>query len=170
MKNSTAIMNKMIKEKLINTIIKHLENEQQQAINAANNAHHAAVNDQSVAETQYDTLAIEASYLAEGQSKRVQEYQRAIQAYQQLTITVSTPNSSISLGTLVQLFKDKNCQHWFFIGPFSGGFRCKIANQQITVISPQSPMAIALLGKKQDDDIEISLGNEKLCDYIYAVK
>ena len=66
------------KQALVELIISDLQQALNQAISAANEAHAAAVDDQSVAETQYDTLAIEASYLAEGQSKRVQELQKAI--------------------------------------------------------------------------------------------
>ena len=163
-----------IKQRLVNEIILYLQDELEQAVQAANNAHNAATDDQSVAETQYDTLAIEAGYLAEGQSKRVTEYQQALKAYQQLSLSNFNKNSIIKLAALVQLAKDKDCRHWFFIGPSAGGFRTEIrANnnvQKITVITPQSPMGMAMLGKQQDDDIEISLGNEKLIDYICAVK
>ncbi|PCI61180.1 MAG: hypothetical protein COB35_07245 [Gammaproteobacteria bacterium] len=163
-----------LKQQLISEIIVHLQDELDQAMQAANNAHNAATDDQSVAETQYDTLAIEASYLAEGQSKRVAEYQTALQAYQQLKLAQFNDHSDIKLTALVQLTKDKNCSHWFFIGPYAGGFRANIhtdiGDQQITVITPQSPMGLAMIGKQQDDDIEITLGNEKLQDYICAVK
>jgi len=162
--------NKHIKQKLIDEIIAYLHTELLLAMEAANNAHSAAVDDQSVAETQYDTLAIEASYLAEGQSKRVLEYQQALNAYQVLALPTLNQNSVITLGTLIQLAKDSACQHWFFIGPYAGGFRSTITNQQITVITPQSPMAKALLGKQQGDDIEIILGDEKLTDEIVLVQ
>ena len=45
----------MNKEKLITNIISHLENALSIAKHAANEAHLAATDDQSVAETQYDT-------------------------------------------------------------------------------------------------------------------
>lgn len=157
------------KTQLIDVIITALTQERQQAIDAANDAHAAAVDDQSVAETQYDTLAIEASYLAEGQSKRVSEFQQAIDAYQALNLVNFNENSVITLGALVQLFADSKTNHWFFIGPAAGGFRCRQGQQNITVITPQSPMGTALIGKQQDDDIEIMLGSNKLEDYIAAL-
>ncbi len=46
------------KKQLVDVIVTALKQELQQAIDAANEAHAAAVDDQSVAETQYDTLAI----------------------------------------------------------------------------------------------------------------
>ena len=162
-----------IKKQLVNEIIDHLQTELTIAQQAADHAHNAAIDDQSIAETQYDNLAIEASYLAEGQSKRVIEYQQALQAYQQLTLLEFNENSPIKLTALVQLGKDQACHHWFFIGPYAGGFRTNVLNktieQQITVITPQSPMGMAMLAKQQDDDIEIRLGHEKLNDFICAV-
>lgn len=158
------------KKQLVNIIVGALTQELQKAINAANEAHAAAVDDQSVAETQYDTLAIEAGYLAEGQSKRVSEFQQAIDAYQVLDLIVFDENSTITTGALVQLAADSPSNHWFFIGPAAGGFRCNLAQQSITVITPQSPMGMALIGKQQDDDIEIMLGASKLEDYIAQLR
>lgn len=158
------------KQTLIALIINELKQELNQAISAANEAHAAAVDDQSVAETQYDTLAIEASYLAEGQSRRVQELQTAINDYHELSLLNFNENSAIVLSALVQLSKDSLNHHWFFIGPASGGFRCSLSEQHITVITPQSPMGLALLDKYQDDDIEVMLGDKKLTDYVAKVR
>jgi transcription elongation GreA/GreB family factor len=157
------------KKQLIDVVVTALTKELQQAIDAANDAHAAAVDDQSVAETQYDTLAIEAGYLAEGQSKRVSEFQQAIDAYQTLELIDFDETSFVSLSALVQLSADRKNNHWFFIGPAAGGFRCQQGKQNITVITPQSPMGTALIGKQQDDDIEIMLGANKLADYIAQV-
>ena len=157
------------KKQLVDTIVTALTQELQQAIAAANDAHAAAVDDQSVAETQYDTLAIEAGYLAEGQSKRVTECQQAVEAYQAIKLTNFDETSFVVLGALVQLAADSKTDHWFFIGPAAGGFRCQLDQQNITVITPQSPMGMALLGKQQEDDIQIMLGDNKRVDYIAAL-
>lgn len=146
------------KKQLVDLVVTALSKQLQQAIDAANEAHAAAVDDQSVAETQYDTLAIEASYLAEGQSKRVIEFQHAIDAYKALELIELNNESYIALGALVQLSTDADTNHWFFIGPAAGGFRCQLAQQNITVITPKSPMGMALMGKQLDDDVEVMLG------------
>lgn len=157
------------KQTLLTLIIKELEQELNQAISAANEAHAAAVDDQSVAETQYDTLAIEASYLAEGHSRRVQELQTAIADYNAMNLAGFDENKPIALSAMVQLSKDRDNQHWFFIGPAAGGYRCILSKKHITVITPSSPMGAILLGKYQDDDIDIELGNSHLADYITSV-
>ena len=162
--------NSINKSALVALIINKLQQELAQAISAANEAHAAAVDDQSVAETQYDTLAIEASYLAEGQSRRVQELQAAIHDYQALKLLDFDENKSITQSALVQLYADSQDQHWFFIGPAAGGFRCQLAEQNITVITPQSPMGLAFMGKYQDDDIKVTLGSGQLTDFIKRVR
>ena len=158
------------KQTLVTLIISELKQELNQAISAANEAHAAAVDDQSVAETQYDTLAIEASYLAEGQSRRVQALQTAINDYNELNLLVFNENSAIELSALLQLSKDSQNHHWFFIGPAAGGFRCQLNGQHVTIITPQSPMGLALIEKYQNDDIEVMLGNSLLTDCITLIK
>jgi hypothetical protein len=167
------MITKIDKNRLVQMIIAQLTNELIQAQKAANDAHADAVDDQSVAETQYDTLAIEAGYLAEGQSKRVAEFQQAIIAYKNLILRNFTEDDQIALTALVQLSADVSDNHWFFIAPAAGGFRCQLKqgniDLNITVITPNAPMTLALLGKQQEDDIEIILGNNNLTDYIAKV-
>lgn len=163
-------LNNFNKKSLVSLIVNELEKELNQAISAANEAHAAAVDDQSVAETQYDTLAIEASYLAEGQSRRVQELQTAITDYQTLKLFDFDDNKVICQSALVQLFADSQKQHWFFIGPAAGGFRCQLNGNDITVITPKSPIGSALMGKLPDDDVEVILGNGRLSEYIACVQ
>lgn len=159
----------MNKKQIISDILAHLEHELLAIKNAANNAHLAATDDQSVAETQYDTLAIEASYLAEGQSRRVDEIQQAKQVIEQLVIRDFHEEMPISLGTLVQLSQDSNNKQWFFIAPAAGGFKGLLNGQFYTVITPSSPMAKALIGKFLDDEIELVIGINKQQNEIIAI-
>ena len=163
----------MYKKLLLNKIIEHLYSELKNSELAAKNAHLAATDDQSVAETQYDTLAIEASYLAEGQSRRVDEIKKAINLYQQLKDMGSQedpPFSQVKIGSLVQLDKDKANRTWFYIGPAAGGFTCKISENTFTLITPKSPMGMALIDKEEGDEITVNLGENIIVDYIDIIK
>ncbi|NQZ23918.1 MAG: hypothetical protein HRT53_17935 [Colwellia sp.] len=159
----------MNKKQILSDIFSHLEQELSATITAANNAHLAATDDQSVAETQYDTLAIEASYLAEGQSRRVAQIQQAKQALTQLVLRDFNEKTAISVGALVQLAQDSDENHWFFLAPAAGGFRGELQGKNYTVVTPTSPMAKALMGKFIDDEVELMVGVNKLCDEIIAV-
>ena len=158
----------MNKSLLIPQIIKYLQQELANCELAAANAHLAATDDQSIAETQYDTLAIESAYLAEGQSRRIIEFKAALQAFEQLS-GQKVATDIVTLGTLVQLNEDVKKQHWFFIAPAAAGYRFSIDDKKITVITPNSPMGIALLGKQIDDEIEVLIGNNKLIDEIIDI-
>lgn len=143
------------------------------ALVAANNAHKAATDDQSVAETQYDTLAIEQSYLAEGQSRRVDEIRYAIKRLQSIPLTALQKKPEINIGSVVQLEKDIDKQQWFFLAPAAGGYRCKLAVQSntinIVVITPQSPIGAAMMGKVLDDEISIQIAGKNIADFITMV-
>ena len=162
-------LKKVDKKTIVALIIENLKQELHQAINAANEAHAAAVDDQSVAETQYDTLAIEAAYLAEGQSRRVNDLQETLLKYQQLPLVDFDENKPIALSAIVQLDADREKNQWFFIGPAAGGFRCNLNHQHITVITPESPLGLVLMGEFTGENIKVKLGNGKLSDHIANV-
>lgn len=154
---------------LINNIIRYLKDELQTSLTAANNAHLAAIDDQSIAETQYDTLAIEAGYLAEGQSRRAESLKQAIKSFEQLaeiTSQISEPHAVIKLGSIVQLAQDQPMQQYFFIAPAAAGYRCEIEGKKFTVITPESPMGQSLINQGTTDEVSIKLGNETFIDEI----
>jgi len=157
-----------MKSLLVQKVIAHLRQELAVLLQAAENAHLAAIDEQSIAETQYDTLAIEASYLAEGQSRRVFELRQSITLFQKLALKQSF--QTVMLGALVQLAQDEKANHWFFIAPAAAGFKVCIEDKHITLVTPSAPMGKALLGKEVDDDIELKLANQCLSDSIIALE
>lgn len=155
-----------MKEELIKRLVSHIQHELSTLIEAANNAHLAAIDDQSVAETQYDTLAIEAGYLAEGQSRRVNELTNAVN---NLTAMTFTDSKNVGLGSLVQLSQDVTINHWFFIAPAAAGFKCEVDGKHVTVITPSSPMAKVLWGKEAGDEISLNISANAYDDDIHLV-
>jgi transcription elongation GreA/GreB family factor len=159
---------------IIADVSAQLQQELTLALLAADNAHKAATDDQSVAETQYDTLAIEQSYLAEGQSRRVDEIRAAIKSLQSLKFEQVSNKTCVMMGSLVQVEQDIIKRHWFFIVPAAGGYRCQISHQgvsiNITLITPQAPMGKALLNKELDDDVILSVGRNNIRDFITDIK
>lgn len=163
----------MNKKAICLAISEQLQAELKQTIEAANNAHKAATDDQSKAETQYDTLAIEASYLAAGQSQRVHELQQALQTLAQLELRVFSADEPIALGALVQLQRGDIDRHWLFIAPVAGGYRCRLTQREIaaevTLVTPQSPMGKALLAKYLDDEICVEIAGKTRSETIIAL-
>ena len=159
---------------IIEQVTAQLQQELSLALMAANNAHKAATDDQSVAETQYDTLAIEQSYLAEGQSRRVDEIKYAIQRLHSFPLEALETKLKVAVGAVVQLEKDIDKQQWFFLAPVAGGYRCKLTLESnnilnIVVITPESPLGNALVGKELDDEVNMHIAEKHITDFITAV-
>ncbi len=157
------------KAPLINEIRAYLKQQLNEAILAANNARNDAIDDESVAETQYDTVAIEASYLAEGQSRRVEEHQLALQTLNEMAVYAFDNESTINLSALIQLEQDMKNDHWFFICPVAGGFNIQMNGCKITVVTPHSPIGAALMNQYVGDEIKVNLGHNERCDTITMV-
>jgi len=167
----------MNKKDIIQQVLQHLLQELDTTQLAAKNAHLAAIDDQSIAETQYDTVAIEAGYLAEGQSRRVEEIQKSVTLFKQLNAKELQTSPVVKTGSLVQLEKGCKNSQWYFIAPAAGGFTCKIIDthnnvQNIVVITPYSPMGKALVTKQVDDEVIILVNGEsppENIDYIETI-
>lgn len=140
---------------LVAAILAQLEHTLADTQRAADEAHHAATHEESVAETQYDTLGLEASYLAEGQSRRVAELQDAIARFHQLPQKSFGDDSPVTLGAQILLQEDNGNLRHLFLGPTAGGVEVMLGGQQITVISPASPLGAELVQKYLGDEVHI---------------
>lgn len=155
------------KKHLITTIIIELEKELKNAINSAEMARQAATDDQSVAETQYDTLGLEASYLAHGQSERAELIKRQIEQYRNIVIKDFAEDDEVGIGCLVTLKKmANNVGIYYFIGPSAGGLKIKLDDVHVTLITPQAPVAKELIGKFQFDKISLPGAGENQLEIV----
>jgi len=140
--------------RLVEAILKQLNDNLLEAQAAADEARHAATHEESVAETQYDTLGLEASYLAEGQSRRVADIQEAITQYHQLPHTTFGEDSPITLGARVTLAQDGTHKH-LFLGPAGGGLEAPDGDVLVTVVTPAAPLGAELIQKYVGDEVHL---------------
>ena len=164
---------KICRQQLNNAIEAHLKHKIEEAEEAAMNAHHAAIDEQSVAETQYDTLAIEAGYLAEGQSRRIKMLKEELTWLEQYQSTGSENKevsvNQVTIGSIVTLIDSKECDLLYYILPVVAGLRISADSEQgtegpcVTVVTPKSPLGQLLLGAELDDELCIPFGkNNKI--------
>lgn len=113
-----------------------------------------ATHEENRPENDKDTRALEQSYLARGQAQRVVELQEALNLLKALELRVFNGKSPIALGALVALDDDGDVVH-YFIAPAGGGVRVSVGGAEVRVVTPQSPIARALLGKQEGDDLEL---------------
>ena len=126
---------------------------------AAQGAFAAATDPDSKAENKYDTRGLEASYLARGQSKQAAELEQALHQFQALTLRDFGPETPVDIGALVELGVGKE-HSWYFIGPRAGGTEVTHAGNEITVITPQSPIGQLLVGRKQGEKLKLTFGGK----------
>ena len=113
-----------------------------------------ATHEENKPENDKDTRALEQSYLARGQAQRVVELQSELNQLKALELRVFTAQTAIALGALVAVDDEREVVH-YFIAPAGGGLRVTLGSVEVRVVTPQSPIARALLGKLEGDDLEL---------------
>lgn len=144
----------MDKRKLITLIQEDLALELQTLLEAARSAHLAATHEESRPEDQHDTRGIEAAYLAGAQAQRAAEIKRQLLIFKFLPVREFGPQDPIGPGALVELELNRTRSFYFLI-PQGGGLVTNLDGRPVQVITPQSPIGEALLGRKAGDVIEI---------------
>ena len=152
----------MDKKDLLVQLIQHLQQEIDVTMNAVNEAHALASHEQSKPENQYDTLALEAAYLAHGQSERIAELQRQVMLLNHFDFLEYNDDSRIAVGALVcveELDVEVNNPdlQWFWLLPVAGGVLLNVGGIEIRTITAKAPLADKLLGSYVGDEILLNL-------------
>jgi transcription elongation GreA/GreB family factor len=145
----------MNKAQLLENIITALDADLELLTTAAKTAHQAATHAECQPDNKYDTTALEASYVAQGQANRAQEIRTALEGYRNLKLQDFTEESPLRLTALVTVEDDEGNKRRFFLGPHAGGLKSADAEGEVMVITPASPFGRALLGHCCGDDIDI---------------
>lgn len=119
-------------------------------VRAASDAREAATHTESLAEDQYDTRGLEASYLAGAQAARAKELEKVIGFYRIFKLPEVTNDSTISAGMCIAVKSSIGITSYFLV-PGGTGRRVDFKGESIQVITTQSPLGVALIGKKCGD-------------------
>ena len=122
---------------------------------AAKTAHEASIHEENLPDNKYDTLSLEASYVAQGQANRAQELKGALHAYQTLTLQQFQEDAAIRLTALVTLEAEDGETRRLFIGPREGGLKLTVDDREIMVITAGSPLGKELIGKCAGDVVSV---------------
>lgn len=145
------------KKKIVEALVEKLNTELKELEGAARSARDLATSSESKSEGKYDTRAIEASYLAGAQSKRVEEIKMDIQMLEDLD--VNSTSTKLQLGSLALI----NCngqERFYFLSSTSGGSMLMIDDHPILVISVFSPIGDAALGLGVGESFEVETPKE----------
>ncbi|MFU8894086.1 MAG: transcription elongation factor GreAB [Luteolibacter sp.] len=142
-----------MKSILLETIRKELQASFDRQARAAIDAHAAATDPGSKAEGKYDTRSLEASYLATGQARQVEELAAAVRLFEGWTMPDFTADEPIRMGALVE--GDMSGETVFLLlVPAAGGMILNLDGQEITLLTPASRLYQALIGRRVGDYLE----------------
>ncbi|NCG09273.1 MAG: transcription elongation factor GreAB [Verrucomicrobia bacterium] len=147
----------MNKELFYNRLLETLRAEAKHAVEACKDAADYATNEESRAESKWDTQGLEASYLAAGQAGQAKQWADAVEELQSEREDLMRPNERVSLGALFRCGFDSGEEYYFFAG-VAGGHAVTVDGIEVTVITPQSELAHRLLGLRVGDSFELRNG------------
>jgi transcription elongation GreA/GreB family factor len=157
---SDTPMGAMDKSSLQQQVLVRLADDLLQAEQAVQAAHETATHEENVAENKYDTLGLEASYLATGQARRAEAIRKALAEWRQFRPRPYDPAKGIELGALVCLVDSDDKQQYLFLGPDGGSMKLITEDQLIVqVISTEAPLSRAMLGKCEGDELSLQIGS-----------
>jgi transcription elongation GreA/GreB family factor len=137
-------------------VLERLAQDLRQTEQAARAAHEAATHEENIAENKYDTLGLEAAYLATGQARRADAIRQAIAHWRQFRPRPYDASKGIQLGALVCLV-DGDDKQQLFLGPDGGSMKLFSGAELVQVISTEAPLGRAMLGKCEGDEVSIEI-------------
>ena len=142
-----------MKQALMGVIRKQLGEQLDRLTRAARESQQAATDPDSKAESKYDTRNLEASYLAAGQARQVEELTKAVQMFERLNLPDYEGLGAAGPGALVEL-RNREGSDWYLLVPAAGGLEVADGDRIITLLSPESPLYQQLLGSSVDQVLE----------------
>ena len=160
----------MDKRALLQRVLSEIEAEIQTLTAAAKATHEAATHEESRPENDKDTRALEASYLARGQAKRVEEMQETHTRLRFLELRDYGEDDAIGAGALVVVEDEDEVEHTYFLVPAGGGRSLEHEGLAITVLATGSPLGRALIGARADDEVIVHIGKRKRSLVVISVE
>ncbi|MDB6145239.1 MAG: GreA-GreB family transcriptional regulator [Pseudomonas sp.] len=150
-------MSSLNKQAVLELIVAKLKVDLDVLQRAAQTAYETATHEENIAENKYDTLGLEASYLATGQARRVEEIRQSLVQFQTLTLRAFDEQRGIQIGDLVSLDDEHGTTQHLFLGPDAAGLKVSLADEGVTVITRHAPLGKSLQGKAVGDEVEITI-------------
>ncbi len=146
----------MDKQKILKTVQEALEEELRRQLAAQEMAATGATHVEAKAESKWDTCGLEQSYLARGHAKLFESLARQVEELRSFVPSCFS-GKPIGAGALLETEVDGETA-LFFLLYCGGGTEIEVDGREITVITPESPVGAALLGKRQGDAYSFRAG------------
>ena len=139
------------KNDVIAAVLAALRSEFETYVTTSKNARSNGNDAQTKSEGKYDTRSTEENYLADGLAKHAAKARAAFEDISAMTVLDFSESSSIRLSALIELeLGSENA--WFLLAPAAGGLEVSIGGKNVTVLTPDSPLGMQLLGKRRGEN------------------
>ena len=147
----------MKKITILEAVLAELETDLHRLQAANEDASAGATSSEARAETKWDTCGLESSYLARGHAMQFEALATHVHELRSF-VMLSFANKPIGPGALIEVEQGGEAM-LFFLLPCGGGVEVTIEGREITVITPESPVGAALLGKEEGDTYSFRAGS-----------
>jgi hypothetical protein len=146
----------MDKRVILKAVLAALEEELRRQLKGQAMAAEGATHAEAKAETKWDTCGLEQSYLARGLA---QQFEKLAKDFEDLRgfRPENFSGKAIGVGALIETEMD-GFKDLFFLLDCGGGTEVRVDGREITVITPESPVGAALLGKSVGDAYSFRAG------------
>lgn len=151
--SSPARFRVLMKSKLLEKIRNELRGRLELLTKSALDAHAAATDPGSKAEGKYDTRSLEASYLAVGQARQVDDLAEAVRVFESVSLRDFAMGDPIEMGAMVEV-EMRGETSLLLLAPAAGGLMVNLDGQEITLLTPASSLYQNLLGRRAGDYLE----------------
>ena len=143
------------KTRILSDLLQQAEKELEVATRVVKDAVAAATDEEAKAEGDKDMRSTEASYIARGQSGRLRDIEHMVAVFRALKPRVFSDNDRIAVGACVHLEGDHGDIRCILM-QVGGGMKTQLGGHSVQVVTVQSPLGSALLGKTEGDTIEVT--------------
>lgn len=155
------------KQELKKKLLGCLDEEIEAALAAAQAAQETASHEGNKPENQYDTLSLEAAYLAHGQSERILQLQQERILLAKWQVAEFPVGEVITTGAVVSL-ENNNLKRYLWITP-CGGRQLRLGEAEMLILSKEAPLAQSLMGLSEGDELSLPGDNTGLWEIIDVV-
>ena len=152
-------MRPTFKQRLLVNLQEAVESDLKNVLASANNAVAAATHAENRPENKYDTRGLEASYLAGAQNARAAELTATLEVIKELAPRDFAPEDMISVTAVVEL-KCSGVTSFYFLLGVAAGYVLEVDGKLVRTLTPNAPVAAALMGKFMGEIIEVLVGGE----------
>jgi hypothetical protein len=146
----------MDKSRILEAVLGALKDELRRQLAAQESAAAGATHVEAKAETKWDTCGLEQSYLARGHARQFEALAKQVEDLRTF-VPRDFSGKPVGVGALIEA-EIEGEMLFFFLLECGGGTEVVVDGREINVITPESPVGAALLGKRAGDAYSFRAG------------